>query len=131
SVVPAVSWIPETEALEYEVQVALNPAFSNIAFAANTPGTVLTPNIALPHTSLIYWRVRGITDCGQGQWSEVFTFTTVPCLIYESTDLPLAIPAGPSTVTSIIAIEDTGIATDINLINLSGTHTRVSDLEIT
>src|SRR5690606_23949243 len=41
------------------------------------------------------------------------------------------IPSGPATETSIIEIEDTGIATDINLINLSGTHTRVSDLEIT
>ena len=131
SVVPELSWIPDAEALEYEVQVALNPAFSNIAFAANTPATLLTPNVALPHTSLIYWRVRGITDCGQGQWSEVFSFTTVPCLIYQGNDLPISIPAGPATVTSIIEIEDTGIATDINLINLSGTHTLVSDLEVT
>ncbi|MBK7429138.1 MAG: T9SS type A sorting domain-containing protein [Saprospiraceae bacterium] len=132
SVVPPLSWIPDAEALEYEVQVALNPAFSNIAFAENTPLTVVTPNVALPHTSLIYWRVRGITDCGSGEWSEVFSFTTVPCLIYETTTgLPLVIPAGPATVTSIIDIEDTGLATDINLINLSGTHARVSDLEIT
>lgn len=131
SVVPALSWIPDPQATEYEVQVALNQTFSNLAFATNTPSTFLTPNVALPHTSLIYWRVRGITDCGQGQWSEVFSFTTVPCLIYESTNLPVNIPAGPSTVTSVIEIEDTGIATDINLLNLSGTHTRVSDLEIT
>jgi subtilisin-like proprotein convertase family protein len=131
SVVPALSWIPDLEAQVYEVQVALNPAFSNIAFAANTPLTTITPDIALPHTSLIYWRVRGITDCGQGEWSEVFSFTTVPCLIYETTAFPLIIPAGPATVTSIIDIEDTGLATDINLINLIGTHTRVSDLEIT
>ncbi len=131
SVVPALSWIPDAEALEYEVQVALNQAFSNIAFAANTPLTAVTPNIALPHTSVIYWRVRGITDCGQGQWSEVFSFTTVPCLIYETNGFPLIIPTGPATVTSTIDIEDTGLATDINLINLIGTHSRVSDLEIT
>ena len=45
-----------------------------------------------------------------------------------ASDLPIAIPATPGTINSTISVTSNGTITDVNIKNLTGTHTWISDL---
>lgn len=52
------------------------------------------------------------------------------CTTYASTDVPKAISAsGTPTVNSILNVPSGGIITDVNVVNLNGTHTWINDLD--
>jgi choice-of-anchor B domain-containing protein len=74
---PVFTWDPAAQAATYEIQIATDPAFTNIVSQATdlavptfTPPFPLTPNTS--H----YWRVRAVNGCGLGSYSTVFSFTT-------------------------------------------------------
>ena len=57
---------------------------------------------------------------------------TGACILKSSSDLPKSIsPNGTPTVTSSLTFLDKGIVTDLNVIDLEGNHTYVSDLNFT
>jgi subtilisin-like proprotein convertase family protein len=57
--------------------------------------------------------------------------TQLSCTVYTSTDLPKTIiDSSPTTVTSTLTIPDTGAIADLNVLDLSGTHTWIGDLTI-
>ncbi len=78
-----------------------------------------------------YWRTRSFNDCGQSDFSEVFAFTTgdIACRQYLSTDGPIEIIEERNVITSTITVPDDQIVADVNLVNIQGTHTWISDLE--
>ncbi|MFQ5445416.1 MAG: proprotein convertase P-domain-containing protein, partial [Saprospiraceae bacterium] len=80
-----------------------------------------------------YWRVKATNVCGEGDWSEVFTFTTgaVYCGPLASPNVPVAISqSGTPTITSTLEIVTGGYAGDINVTGLNIQHTRVGDLRV-
>ena len=60
------------------------------------------------------------------------TVESSSCIVVSANDLPIIISSeGTPTITSSLTIKDKGIVTDLNVINLTGTHTYVSDLNFT
>src|SRR6185295_17952661 len=74
---PLFTWDPAAQAATYEIQIALDAAFTNVVVDATelaaptyTPPSPLTPN------TTHYWRVRAVNGCGLSSYSTVFSFTT-------------------------------------------------------
>ena len=130
------SWNPIPFASTYAVEVSNSPAFDNILFTAGgLTTTSYDPSPNLIPNSVYFWRVRvENAACGAGDWSNTFSFQTVrsECVIYGSESVGVSISAsGMPTVFSEIEITQDYPITDLDVLNLLGTHTWVGDLRMT
>jgi choice-of-anchor B domain-containing protein len=74
---PVFTWTAPTQAATYEIQIALDPAFTNVVVqAADLPAPTFTPPSPLKPNTTHYWRVRAVNGCGVGAYGAVFSFTT-------------------------------------------------------
>ncbi len=73
---PSFNW-SGSDTLEYTVEVATDPGFSNIVFSDTTTGTTIVPTIELENATDYYWRVRANNTCGDSTNSDVYTFSTI------------------------------------------------------
>ncbi|MFQ5446457.1 MAG: reprolysin-like metallopeptidase, partial [Saprospiraceae bacterium] len=99
------SWQPLANATSYTVEVAETPSFQPLFHT----GTVDTASYNVPGTAasrVYYWRVRGVNDCNEGPFSEVFAFQTtgVVCDTFASVNVPVVIP-DTAVVTVFDSIE--------------------------
>ncbi len=126
------SWLPALDTDAYDIEIALDPAFTAIFEAATgISETNYRTSTRLESDTNYYWRVRADNDCGTGDFSMVFSFLTgiINCTTYYSTDVPLEISGiGAPLVTSSLNITDDVDIFDLNIVGLNGTHTRISDL---
>jgi|GEM_PF-2567988 len=74
---PTLSWQPATQATEYELEVAEDPAFTIVRYQTTLTLTSHTLPVTLDLNRRYYWHVRGLNACGTGEWSQTFSFTTV------------------------------------------------------
>jgi len=120
-----------TPAETYDIDIATDAGFSTIIDnATNLPSTNYVSS-ALSSNTTYYWRIRVNNGCGISAYSSTFSFTTSNCTIYMSTNVPQAISAsGTPTITSTVNVPVAGTITDVNVVDLSGTHTWVSDLTV-
>lgn len=120
--------------ITYAIDIATDAAFTTIVNTSSGLTTnSYTPGSALASGTAHYWRVRATSGCGTGPNSTPFTFTTgtIACSTFTSTNVPITISAtGTPTVTSTLTIPTLGTIADINVVNLNGTHTYISDLTI-
>ncbi|MEM8526580.1 MAG: T9SS type A sorting domain-containing protein [Bacteroidota bacterium] len=135
---PAVSvsalFVWETDALgaDFQLQVATDTTFENIVL-----DTVVLQQSSFAASNLAagiayYWRIKTINNCGESEWSPSFAFTTAICTQYFSEDIPIEISSGsPRSYTSTILVPEEGGIADVNVIQLKGRHTWVSDLTFT
>jgi|GEM_PF-6530399 len=78
-------WSQVTNADTYQIQIATDNSFSHIISDESIAINSFTAS--LNYTTQYYWRVRGINERGNGEWSSVFSFETtidppvVPVLI--------------------------------------------------
>ncbi len=133
ALLPTLTWAVDLNANSYEWQLALDGAFNTIAASGTSFGFSAQPGTELNQNTLYFWRVRGLGICGgTGDWSAVRSFLTVPCIVFSSSNVPRTISSvGTPVVNSVLDILETGALTDINVVNLSGDHTWISDLRIT
>ena len=126
---PTFEWAATPSAATYRIQVATDPAFSAIVGdVADLPQTS-TSGLTLTGSTTYFWRVRGANECGTGDWSDVRSFTTGVCGQLTSADVPVSISAGgPNTIFSDLEVNVGGLITDVNVVNVNGTHTYISDL---
>jgi len=76
----ALSWTPYKEATKYEINLAKDPAFTQVIKRSTTTSTAYQYQDTLEYSKAYYWRVRVTEINGKsnvGDWSSVFTFTTV------------------------------------------------------
>jgi hypothetical protein len=75
---PALSWSNVSAASSYEVQVATDSGFTNIA-ASMTGLTSIqwTVTPALSGGTTYFWRARAVNPCGPGPWSMTWSFKTM------------------------------------------------------
>ncbi|MFW6232589.1 MAG: CAP domain-containing protein [Bacteroidota bacterium] len=77
---PQFSWEATDMADYYELQIDDNPEFvihTIDIFEQELHSTTYTPSEDLKSLTTYYWRVRGVNDAGNGEWSEVRSFMTM------------------------------------------------------
>ncbi len=128
---PILTW--ETPAINssYDIEIATDPGFTSVIESETVIFKKYNPENLLPETTY-FWRIRPVTNCGEGVFGSANSFTTLPinCKMKSAKDLPVSISStGTPTVSStIMVIDDLPIA-DINVtVNLE--HSFLSDLII-
>lgn len=129
SVRPLLSWNAALNAANYRIEIATDEAFQQIVRQLSAATTQIQITEMLQGATTYFWRVRGVSPCTQGPWSAIYRFTTGPCLTFMSSDVPLEISSEIDSIFSALQIDAPGaVITDLNIVQLSGTHTWVSDL---
>ncbi len=131
---PNFSWNTDDNVASYTLELATDASFMNIV-ASETDimgNTLMSPTI-LNAITTYYWRVMPVNECGSGAWSDVFSFTTanIQCNTVTPNDLPIEISdGGPNDIESSLEILTDGEIVDVNVNNVKGIHTYVSDLTV-
>lgn len=128
------SWSASSQAASYGFEIATDAAFTNVIESASDIATnSYTLTSALNNESVYFWRVTANNICGDTTSStSSFTTGTEVCQVFNSTDVPVVITdQGTPTVTSLLNVATTGTITDVNVVNLAGTHSWISDLTFT
>ncbi len=134
---PFFSWVDDPQINTYTLELALDADFTNIVDSVfDLNDAFYRESERLESNVSYYWRVKGVNNCGIGQYSEVYSFTTtlVNYFTFESTDVPKTIDSSmPNSITSTLEIEivDDMIISDVNVINLLGQHSFIGDLKFT
>jgi len=116
----------------YDIEIATDNGFTNIIDNATGLTTNSYTSAALNNATTYYWRVTTYTTCGTAPTSSIFSFTTSSCAATMSVDVPKAISAsGTPTVTSTLNIPTAGTISDLNVVDLVGSHTWINDLVVT
>jgi subtilisin-like proprotein convertase family protein len=130
---PELSWMSNSKAIEYEVQLATDESFNTIIVDDTTIGTALKVNVQLNENQTYYWRVRGVNDCSTSEYStSSFTSAPIECFPLETaTDTPVDIK-NESTQTSIITFPEAYEELSIQniKIHVEIEHTYLEDLSI-
>ncbi|MGY6555395.1 MAG: S8 family serine peptidase, partial [Wenzhouxiangella sp.] len=69
-------WQPQLGAIAYRLQLATDADFEDVLIDEQIEDTSFDAAIELALSTEYFWRVAGDNLCGQGAWSEVFSFTT-------------------------------------------------------
>jgi subtilisin-like proprotein convertase family protein len=118
--------------ITYEIQIATDAGFTSIVDQATGIVSTNYTSTLLSNSTTYFWRVRAASGCGTSAYSSIFNFTTNTCSTIAATGLPLTINAtGTPIITSTINIPTGGTITDVNVLNLVGTHTWINDLIVT
>ncbi|MBI3005411.1 MAG: fibronectin type III domain-containing protein [Ignavibacteriales bacterium] len=75
---PTLSWNPSEGAVTYHLQISSNSAFSVIIIEQNDLATTSFSANGLTNGTAYYWRVSAANAGGTGDWSAVWTFSTIP-----------------------------------------------------
>lgn len=126
-------WSAVPGAFSYDIEVATDPAFTDIVLAAvGLTQRRQTPKVALAPLTQHFWRVTAHNACGASV-SAVATFVTAPadCVAHESVDVPVTVPAAATgSVVSTLATSVAGTIIDVDLLGLRAEHARVRDLDV-
>ena len=131
---PLFTWVDNSQIHKFTFELALDQDFNNIVtIADDLTESFYQANASLESNVTYYWRVKGSNSCGDSEYSETFSFTTliINYFTFTSTDVPKTINALiPNTIESTleIDIENDMVITDVNVINLTGVHTYIKDL---
>ena len=90
-------WFSTNGAASYHLQIATDDSFNDLVFSQDTISSISHIFDELNPASIYYWRVRGVTPEGVGDWSDVWQFNTgnnIPILLApsngdEEVDLPV------------------------------------------
>ncbi|HEY1040508.1 MAG TPA: zinc-dependent metalloprotease family protein [Bacteroidia bacterium] len=116
----------------YDVEVATDAAFTNIITSVTDISTTSYVAAGLLSSTTYYWHVNTHSSCGTGTFSSTFSFTTSSCSNTASANVPVAITtSGTPTITSTLNIPISGTISDINVVDLVGTHSWINDLTVT
>ncbi len=126
---PTLSWDAVQGAVTYEVQLSTGSGFSSNLLDASTSSTSYSSTVELGTGTKYYWRVRAVNSCGNGSYSSANQFTTVNCVTYAASDLPVNI-FDDENVTSTLNISESGTIADINVLDVQITHTWIGDVQL-
>ena len=127
------TWVADSNATSYDVQVATDLAFTNIISSGNSTTTSYAVSGLLEGTTY-YWRVLPKNSACSGTFSPEYRFTTgvVSCPgTVASTNVPLTIPTTANvTINSTLNIPSGGVISDVN-ITMNVSHTWINDMTAT
>ncbi|MGM0745523.1 MAG: BspA family leucine-rich repeat surface protein [Bacteroidota bacterium] len=73
---PQLSWDPAEGASTFELQLSFANDFSTIVFSQDGISLTEFQLADLSYETPYFWRVRGVNEAGQGEWSSTWNFTT-------------------------------------------------------
>jgi len=128
---PNLTWDTPAINSSYKIEIATEAGFTTVIDSATVIFKNYMPENLLPETTY-FWRIKPVTNCGEGVFGSANSFTTLPvnCKMKSAKDTPVTISStGTPTVRStIMVIDDLPIA-DINvMVNIE--HSFLSDLVI-
>ncbi len=128
----AIIWNTLTGFNNYELQIATDNNFDTIIEETTSSTGSYNPTNLAEGTNY-FLRIRAVNACETTAYTAVsFTTSSSNCTTLVSTDVPKAISSsGTPTVTSTIQINESGIISDLNVLDIQGTHTWVNDLTFT
>jgi len=133
-VLPTYTWAETADANTYTIEVATSPAFGNtiIDKSENLITPLFSSTLKLDPSTIYYWRVIPINECGEGPPSEIFAYQTETFNCSgESTETPIFITEqGLPTVKSTIDINQNLVISDLNVLNVKGSHNFVKDIKM-
>lgn len=111
SVTPSLTWGAATQAATYTIQIATDAGFGNIvATTSGLAATQWSAPLLSPFTTY-YWRVKADNTCGEGGWSNSFTFTTGnPPFPQPYCDVTFPSAVEPITLVDFAGINNTSSA---------------------
>jgi subtilisin-like proprotein convertase family protein len=125
-------WTDGQSADLYNVFISKNPSFpeNGTISLLNSPDTIFRPNATLEKSTLYYWKIEGINECGSRPASEIMTFSTeaFSCRTFVTQEESKEIRSKQTSTLSINIEEDTQVA-DVNVIKLGGDHDNFYDLD--
>lgn len=74
---PTFTWNAVAQAASYDLEIATDAAFTNIVHSASGLTGTSYNGASLNTSTQYHWRVKANNTCGVGNWSAVFSFTTV------------------------------------------------------
>ncbi len=115
----------------YDIEIATDSLFTTIVDSKTLISNTYSP-LSLAYESTYYWRVKPKNICGEGTFSDPFSFKTIKfsCKTKNALGLPLEISdSGTPSISSTISFyEDIPLA-DIN-VSLEIDHTYLSDIVV-
>ncbi|MEM7573447.1 MAG: reprolysin-like metallopeptidase [Bacteroidota bacterium] len=130
-IIPILSWEPRSNAISYAIQVSSDPSFTNVVVDETVSTNFYSLNMSLAGLTDYYWRVKTTTGCGETPWSSIREFTTTDCAAAFIENVPVSITSsGTPVVTSTITITGPGTIDGLEISNIIGTHTYMSDLSV-
>lgn len=76
SITPAFEWLSSEFANYYQLRLATDEEVTEVILDETLSDTTFTPGNELESEQTYYWKVRGINEGREGEWSEVYRFTT-------------------------------------------------------
>ncbi len=73
---PMLTWDSADQAVEYDLEVATDPDFTNVVYSATLTETSHMLTSDLERATPYYWHVRGTNACGDAAYSATFSFMT-------------------------------------------------------
>lgn len=137
SVLPTLEWDEDPNASSYDVEVATDNSFTNIVSSENVTSNSYSAS-GLTQSTDYFWRVKPKNDCGEGDFSAVFSFTTQNCqactssgntsfetsttlVQFNTIDNASTKPGGYSDYTSISTTVDRDVSYDLTVnVNTDG-----------
>jgi subtilisin-like proprotein convertase family protein len=123
------AWTAVATATSYIVEVANDAAFNDIVTTKTSTTTSATISLPLSMGTDYFWRVKSVNVCGTTT-SVGQTFKTgYSACLFAASSAAVSIPiATAGTVTSTINVPDSYLVQDLNITNLTITHTYINDL---
>lgn len=133
SVLPVFTWTANSDATQYQIQLATNPSFTSnvLVFDRTLSNTTFTSSVILEKSTVYYWRVRAINPCKEGDWSGLKAFSTevLSCKEFKSGELAINISAsGKPTVETSLNVDIDGTVSDVNVTKIRCDHQRNGDI---
>ncbi len=110
---PLLNWAPSASPdAVYHIQLSQDEDFTALLIDADIATSTFQMWGLEPETTY-YWRVSLFNPCDTTGFSAIHSFSTLSCYSFLPNDLPQAIPPIITTITSVIDIPFSGIASDV------------------
>jgi len=134
SIQPLLTWEDDNLLATYDIDIATDPDFDNILLSfddINQQSLQITQ--PLESSTTYFGRISAKNSCGLSEFN-MFNFNTaaILCETISAEDLPLFITGEtPTQVIATLDVQSTGEIENIEVINLTGSHSFISDLSFT
>ena len=132
SLSPTIIWEKLTGENNYEIDIASDASFLNILQSQNNITKGSLEVTGLTENTTYFLRIKGSNSCVESNYTiHEFTTASITCTSNTSADTPISISgSGANTNTSLIDFVGDGYVESINITDLIGTHTYISDLTL-